>query len=307
MVKIRLLLIFFILFFITFFAWRFRAPSNKSDRPLIVCTTGMISDMLKAIAGDQFEIKALMGPGVDPHLYRARESDLHALSRADFIFYNGLHLEGKMGDLFCHMNQYAPTVAVARDFSSSDLVESDFAGIYDPHVWHDTALWQQAVFLVRDQLIAHDRIHQKQYEEQAALYLEHLSDTVKYVKKRIAELPKKKRILITAHDAFAYFGKAYDFKVIGLQGISTDAMVTARDIQQIADIIVEKKVRSIFLEASIPSRSIEAVQNAVKARGWHVEIAPELFSDSLGDESTTAHTYCGMIKQNVDTIVDALT
>ncbi len=292
---------------IVLFLWRSSDRFEADRRPLIVCTTGMISDAVKALAGEQFAVKALMGPGVDPHLYRARESDVHALSSADLIFYNGLHLEGKMGDLFAHMNRYVPTVALGKALAQDELIGEAFAGMYDPHIWHDVTLWRKTIPLIRDQLIKKDPQNTVLYHKRAEQYLDHLNETEQYIQQNIKKIPPEQRILITAHDAFAYFGKRYGFEVIGLQGISTDAMVSARDILQIADTIVKKKVRSIFLEASIPSRSIEAVQKAVEARGWRVAIAPELFSDSLGDESTTADTYCGMLRHNVDVIVDALT
>ena len=283
-----------------------KRTSFEKTKLLIVCTTGMIADAVNVLAGEQFQVKALMGPGVDPHLYRARESDVHALSNADLIFYNGLHLEGKMGDLFAHMNRYVPTIAIAKQVPIDELIESDFEGIYDPHVWHDIMLWRTTIPLIRDELIKKDPSNKMLYKQRAQQYLAQLNATERYIKQQVAQIPPEKRILITAHDAFAYFGKRYGFEVVGLQGISTDAMVSARDIQQIADFIVNKKVRSIFLEASIPSRSIEAVQKAVAARGWHLAIAPELFSDSLGDESTTADTYCDMLKHNIDVIVNAL-
>ena len=285
----------------------FFRSSPKKKRLLIVCTTSIIADAVHAIIVGNMQVKTLMGPGVDPHVYRPRESDVIALSEADLIFYNGLHLEGKMGDMFAYMKEYVPTVAVADALSVTDLMASDFAGIYDPHIWHDVSLWMKVVPSIAQAIISIDREHKELYEKNAQAYLCQLKKLHTYVVHKIQQIPHGKRELLTAHDAFNYFGRAYGFEVVGLQGISTDAVVSTRDIQKMADLIAHKKIKSIFLEASIPSKSIEAVQQAVASREWQVAIAPELFSDSLGDETTTADTYCGMIKHNVDVIVDSLT
>ncbi len=284
----------------------FRA-SHKEKGLLIVCTTNIIADVVHTIVDGNMQIKTLMGPGVDPHVYRPRESDVVALSEADLIFYNGLHLEGKMGDMFAYMKGQVPTVAVADALSPSDLIASDFAGIYDPHIWHDVSLWMKVIPSIAQAIIAIDPERKELYEKNAPVYLSQLKTLQTYVMHKIQQIPSDKRELLTAHDAFNYFGRAYGFEVVGLQGISTDAVVSTRDIQKMANLIAQKKIKSIFLEASIPSKSIEAVQQAVASRGWHVAIAPELFSDSLGDKTTTADTYCGMIKHNVDVIVDSLT
>ena len=281
--------------------------SHSKKKPLIVCTTSIIADAVEAIVDETMQVKTLMGPGVDPHVYRPRESDVTALSQADIIFYNGLHLEGKMGDMFAHMKKQVPTFAVADALSSSDLIASDFVDIYDPHIWHDVALWMKVVSFIAHAIITINPEHAERYEQKKHYYLDQLHQLQAYVLHNIKRIPHKKRELLTAHDAFNYFGHAYDFNVVGLQGISTDAVVSTRDIQKMADLIAQKKIKAIFLESSIPAKSIEAVQKAVASRGWHVAIAPELFSDSLGDESTTANSYCGMIKHNVDVIVNSLT
>ncbi len=298
-----IVLVFLALFTVPIF---FRS-SPKEKRLLIVCTTSIIADVVHGIVDGNMQVKTLMGPGVDPHVYRPRESDVIALSEADLIFYNGLHLEGKMGDMFAYMKEQVPTVAVADTLSPIDLIASDFAGIYDPHIWHDVSLWIKVIPSIAQAINAIDPERKELYEENAQAYLCQLQTLQTYVLRKIQKIPHDKRELLTAHDAFNYFGRAYGFEVVGLQGISTDAVVSTRDIQKMADLIAHKKIKSIFLEASIPSKSIEAVQQAVASREWHVAIAPELFSDSLGDETTTADTYCGMIKHNVDVIVDSLT
>lgn len=277
----------------------------SANKLYIVCTTTMIYDTVNQIAGNQAYVVGLMGPGVDPHLYRATESDVYALSRADLIFYNGLHLEGKMAEVLEHMNNYVPTVALGSAISKDKLIPSDFDDIYDPHIWHDVSLWMCVVEKIKNSLIHHDSQNAVSYEKNAQRYLQELIQLDQFVQEQAQRVFSN--VIITAHDAFAYFGKRYGFKVVGLQGISTDAQVCTKDIQDITEVIVEEKIRAIFLESSIPSRNIQAVQQAVAARGWHVTIAPELFSDALSDQSTTADTYHGMIKHNIKTIVDSLT
>lgn len=294
------------LLFIIFFPLLFRT-SKKQNKLFVVCTTSIIADVVHAITDGHMQVKTLMGPGVDPHVYRPRESDVQALSEADLIFYNGLHLEGKMGEMFVHMSSKVPTRAVADAIPSDAYIESDFAGVYDPHVWHDVSLWSKVVPYILDAVTMLDPKHAELYTHNANAYLSQLDALQTYVLRKIAQVPSSSRELLTAHDAFAYFGRAYGFKVVGLQGISTDAVVSTRGIQKMADRIARKKIKAIFLESSIPSKSIEAVQKAVASRGWNVAIAPELYSDSLGDKSTTADTYCGMITHNVDVIVDSLT
>lgn len=287
------------------FAWHSR--KIKSDNTLLViCTTTMIADAVNYIGAPYVTVKTLMGPGVDPHMYRARESDVIALSTADLIFYNGLHLEGKMGEIFAQMNRYVPTYAVAEIIPIADRIASDFAGIYDPHVWHDVNLWRNIIPVIEQALITRDPLHADYYHIRAMMYDKKLQELDRSLHAQLEKIPVTQRILVTAHDAFSYFGKAYGLQVIGLQGISTDAHVSAHDINHAVDYIVHHQIPALFLEASIPPQSIEAVQRAVQARGWRVIIAPELFSDALGDESTTADTYCGMMQYNVQTIVSAL-
>lgn len=298
LVGIMLVALSFFLFFTT---------TQKSSRSTIVCTTSIIADAVEYIAGNRFAIKTLMGPGVDPHVYRPRESDVQALSCADLIFYNGLHLEGKMADMFEHMRSRIATVAVADALDEGELLDSEFEGLYDPHIWHDVRLWSKTIPSIAAAISLLDPENESIYHKRSQEYLDQLSRVDEYVRERVQRIPASHRELLTAHDAFHYFGRAYGFTVTGLQGISTDAVVSTHDIQQMVHQIVKNKIPAIFLESSIPSKSIESVQRAVASKGWHVAIAPELYSDSLGDKSTTASSYCGMIKHNVDVIVGCLT
>ncbi len=300
-------LIFFFVIFLIGVIYFVMGKSSKPHQFFIVCTTTIIADAVQHIGGEYIFTKTLMGPGIDPHLYRARESDVSALSNADIIFYNGLHLEGKMGDIFAQMNRYVPTIAVAESIPIEKRISSDFAGMYDPHVWHDVSLWMHVIPVITCALSKKDPDHASYYQENAKSYSLKLKELEADIRKKITSISKHQRILVTAHDAFAYYGRAYGFQVVGLQGISTDAQVSAYDIQKSVKYIIENDIPALFLESSIPPQSIEAVQRAVQAGGYDVVIAQELFSDSLGDQSTTAHTYCGMIQYNTEVIVSALT
>jgi manganese/zinc/iron transport system substrate-binding protein len=305
-------MIFFLVIFVVLFCGLYFFPTKtvsligEKKKLNVVCTISMITDVVKALGQDHIIVTGLMGPGIDPHLYKAREGDVHKLADADLIFFNGLHLEGKMGDVLHAMNKKIVTKAVAEVIPATLLIEGDFRGTFDPHVWHDVSLWLLIVQEIQDVLIKHDPEHAADYLINAKNYKRHLQDLDNYIKEQIQRLKPEQRILVTAHDAFHYFGKAYGFTVVGLQGISTDAEISTNDIQKLADYIVEKKVQAIFLESSIPERNIQAVQKAVQARNWDVVIGPELFSDALGDEQSHAETYLKMVKHNVDAIVKTL-
>jgi manganese/zinc/iron transport system substrate-binding protein len=286
----------------------FRANHVPNDNHTftIVATTSMLADAVSHIVGDQIVVHGLMGPGIDPHLYRTRESDVHKLAAADMVIYNGLHLEGKMGQVLEGMNRFTTVVNVSDALDTTLLREADFEGLYDPHIWFDVSLWISVVQYIQEQIMQLDPDHVLIYQKNGDEYIAQLQSLHEYVKKRINEIIKEKRILITAHDAFGYFGKAYGFTVVGLQGLSTDSDISIQDIQEMADYIANKKIPVIFIESSIPERSIIAVQNAVKAQGWDVTIGEEIYSDALGDEVSGAASYIDMVKYNIDVIVDAL-
>ncbi len=278
-----------------------------SDKYKVVATTTMIADLVNTIGGEHVKVQGLMGPGIDPHLYKASAGDVTKMQNANIIFYNGIHLEGKMGDLLQDLEKTnIKTVAVTKDIDISDLIQSeDFEGNYDPHIWFDVSLWMKAVETVKESLIELDNEHKDYYEENASNYIERLKDLNQYVVDKIEEIPEESRILVTAHDAFSYFGRAYKFEVKGLQGISTASEAGTSNVKELADFIVEKKIPAIFIESSVPRKNIEALQEAVKARGFNVEIGGELFSDSLGEPDTDAGTYEGTIKHNIDTIANS--
>jgi manganese/zinc/iron transport system substrate-binding protein len=282
--------------------------SSSNGKLNIVTTTGMIADITKNVGGEHVEVTALMGPGVDPHLYKASEGDVRRLQDADLIFYNGLHLEAQMGEVLEKMNDFGvKTVAITNKIDPS-LLQSppQFAGNYDPHVWFDVTLWMKAVEQVQETLAETDPANASEYEANAAAYLTELEELHQYVLTQAETIPAEKRIIITAHDAFSYFGRAYGFEVRGLQGISTESQAGTADVQDLANFIVEKQIPAIFVESSVPQRNVEAVQAAVQAQGFDVQIGGSLFSDAMGSEGTPEGTYIGMVKHNIDIITAAL-
>jgi len=282
--------------------------ADISNRPIkVVATVGMVADVVKNIGGERVEVITLMGAGVDPHLYKASEGDVRAIEQADIIFYNGLHLEAGMYGVLERMGDRGKAYAITDGIDHSRLIAPpEFEGAYDPHVWFDVSLWMQTVPTVGDVLSKLDPQSAKMYRSNAEKYMAELRDLHAYVQARAAELDQEKRILITAHDAFNYFGRAYGFDVRGLQGISTVAEASVSDVQTLANFIVEYKVPAIFVESSVPRRNVEALQSAVWAKGFEVRIGGELFSDAMGDPGTVEGTYIGMVKYNIDTIVSTL-
>lgn len=274
----------------------------------VVTTTTLIGDLTKQIGGEYVNVQELMGPGVDPHLYKASAGDVTLMQKANMVIYNGLHLEGKMGDIFENIKgREKLIIAVSDNIDESNFIDFiTVPGSYDPHIWFDVRLWEEAAKEVARGLKELDEEHSKEYDANLEKYLGELEELETYIKERVEELPESDRILITAHDAFSYFGKAYGFKVMGLQGISTDSEAGTSDVRELANYIVENKIKAMFVESSVPRKSIEALQEAVHAQGFEVEIGGELYSDSTGDAGSDAETYIGTFKANIDTIVNAL-
>ena len=272
----------------------------------IVATTSIIADSVKKIVGNCALVRGLMGPGIDPHLYRARESDVHTLASADIVFYNGLYLEGKMGTVLQGMQRFTKSVAVSDGIDKNRLRKADFEGLYDPHIWFDVTLWIMVVMYITHHIIAIDPENATEYKKNSDSYIDDLKKLDQYVKLCVASIDPERRILVTAHDAFGYFGDAYGFKVVGLQGLSTDSEISTRDIQKLATFIVVHKIPVIFVESSIPQRTLVAVKNAVAAQGWNVTIGDELYSDALGGHTSLASTYNEMITYNINSIISGL-
>lgn len=274
----------------------------------VTATTGMVGDLARNIGGDRVSVEALMGPGVDPHLYKATAGDITKLREADLVLYSGLALEGKMGDLFVKLSRGNPNVvAVTEEIDTSKILEpAAFLGHYDPHLWFDVSLWKEASDRVLLALEGMDPDGLKIYRANHKKYVVQLEALHRAVAKKGAELPKEKRILVTSHDAYNYFGRAYGFTVVGLQGISTVTQAGLADIAKMVDYIIANKVKAIFVETSVLPKAIERVQADCRARGWEVAIGGELFSDAMGAAGTKEGTYIGMVEHNIDTVVNAL-
>ena len=274
----------------------------------IIATTTMLTDLVEVIGGDQVEVNGLMGPGIDPHGYRASASDVDVMTQAHVVAYNGLHLEGEMGRIFGELEKLDKEVIVLEEaLSQATILDSDDEELpVDPHIWFSVPLWMEAADYVTTSLSAYDPDHAENYQENNRAYQKELNELDTYIRGRVNELPKESRYLVTAHDAFKYFGAEYGFEVIGLQGLNTQTEAGTRDVSQLAEFIVDHKIKAIFVETSVPTRTIESLQQAVLQRGWSLEIGGELYSDALGDADQNAETYLKMYRQNIDTIVDAL-
>ena len=281
---------------------------RRGDGPIrVLATTGMIGDLAARISGEHAKVTALMGPGVDPHLYKASEGDVRSLESADLILYNGLNLEGKMQDIFARLAKSRAVLAVADAVPESKRRRPpEFLGHFDPHVWFDPSLWALTVAPIARELEKLDPGHADDYRKNAEALEKALLDLDREVETRIAEIPSDHRVLVTAHDAFGYFGRRYGMEVVGLQGISTVSEAGLQDVERLVDRIVQRKIKAIFVESSVSPRSIEAVRKACESRGHHVAIGGQLFSDAMGPAGTPEGTYPGMVRHNVKTIVEAL-
>jgi manganese/zinc/iron transport system substrate-binding protein len=287
--------------------------SRSSDRLQVVATTGMIANLVSEVGGDRVDVVGLMGPGVDPHYYKATQGDLRHLTNADLIFYNGLFLEGKMEDIFKKMSRNKTVVAVAHTLSEG-LHESvgrlrrppEFKGHFDPHIWFDVGLWSLTIAVVDSTLSAAEPANADSFHARAARYAQQLDELDAWVQAQVNTIPVPRRVLITAHDAFGYFGKAYGLEVLGLQGISTVAEYGVNDVRRLVAMISERKIPAIFVESSVPERSINAVREGCLARGHEVVIGGTLYSDAMGAAGSGADTYVGMVRTNVATIAGAL-
>lgn len=282
-----------------------KKDATQSKKMKVVVTTNIIYDATLAIGKDKVDVEGLMGAGVDPHLYQPTSKDTKSLSDADLVLYSGLHLEGKMGDMLKKLNEQGKTtVAVAEAIPKDKLLKWDEEGEgeYDPHVWWSPDVWKSAVMKTRDSLIEKDPSNKDFYTKNADAYLKEIAQLVDYSKKRVNEIPKEQRILITAHDAFQYFSREFGFEVKAVQGISTDSEASAGDIDELAKFIADHKIKAIFVESSVPKKTIESLQEAVKSKGFEVKVGGELYSDALGED----HSYVNGVKHNIDTIVDAL-
>lgn len=281
-------------------------PKFRGGRKLrAVCTTGMVADLVRNIGGEHVVVDQLMGEGVDPHLYKSSPGDLAMLDQADVIFYSGLHLEGKMAELFEQIANRKRTVAVAEGIAAERLLPTD-GSAHDPHVWMDVSLWSVAAEQVCETLGVFDSEHLAFYQSRAAEYRQQLDELHASCRAQLASIPVPQRVLVTAHDAFSYFGRAYDVEVRAIQGISTESEAGVREINELVDFLVTRKIKAVFVETSVSDRNIQALLEGCQARGHRVTIGGALYSDAMGALGTPEGTYLGMIRKNVNTIVSAL-
>ncbi|QDU64595.1 Periplasmic zinc-binding protein TroA precursor [Planctomycetes bacterium Pan216] len=271
----------------------------------IACTTGMVADVVREVGGDHVEVEQLMGEGVDPHLYKTSPGDIRKLSAADMIFYSGLHLEGKMADVFVQMARRKPTYAVSEEIPHETILETEEES-FDPHIWFDVELWSKTAGVVAKALSDFDPSHAEDYAVNAKRYEEQLAQLHTDVKSLLESVPESQRYLVTAHDAFAYFGRAYDINVMAIQGISTESEAGVKRINELVDFLTKNKIKAVFIESSVSDRNIQALIEGCKARGHDVVIGGELFSDAMGTPGTPEGTYEGMVRHNANTIAKAL-
>lgn len=273
----------------------------------VVATTGMIADTARRVGADLVTVKALMGPGVDPHAYRQTRTDILAMARADLVLWNGLYLEAQMEDFLTDLGRKTPVRPVAEGVPAKDLVShDDYADRFDPHVWMDPALWTYAVAAVRDAMSEAAPDFADNFAANAETYIEELTKLAAYTAVSLETVPAETRVLITAHDAFNYFGRAYGFEVLGIQGISTESEAGVNRISTLVDMIVERKIGAVFVESSVSDRSIRALIEGAAAQGHSLNIGGELFSDAMGEPGSYEGTYVGMIDHNATTIATAL-
>jgi manganese/zinc/iron transport system substrate-binding protein len=274
----------------------------------ITTTTGMVGDIVRQVAGDRAEVRNIIGEGVDPHLYKPTRGDVAALMSADVVFYSGLMLEGKMADTLIKVARSGkPVFAVTELLDEKYLLEPALmAGHFDPHVWMDVSAWARAVEAVSRALGEFDTPNAAFYASNAERYGQELERLDAYARRVIASIPEAQRILITAHDAFNYFGRAYGIDVRGIQGISTESEAGIQDINRLVDLIVERKIRAVFVETSVADKNVRALIEGANNRGWSVTIGGSLFSDAMGKPGTYEGTYVGMIDHNATIIARAL-
>lgn len=273
----------------------------------VVATTGMIADTARRVGGDLVNVRALMGPGVDPHAYRQTRTDIVAMAKADLVLWNGLFLEAQMEDVLLDISSRTKVTAVAETLPEDLLISHDtYANRFDPHVWMDPNLWREVTAAVRDAMIAAAPAHKAAFTTNADEFLAELDQLASYAGKVLNSVAETERVLVTAHDAFNYFGRAYGFDVVGIQGISTESEAGLNRVSALVDMLVDRGISAVFVESSVSDRSIRALIEGAGSRGHKVRIGGELYSDAMGAPGTYEGTYIGMIDHNVTVIASGL-
>lgn len=288
------------------------AVAGIEDRKVkVVTTTNFVTDLVIEVGGDRVDVDGLMGAGVDPHLYKASAGDVSRIADADVVFYVGLHLEARMGEVLEKTSDDRPVVAVAEVIDEEELLDPPAAlaaagAEHDPHVWFDPDLWAVTPDAVADALAEVDPEHADEYRERAEAHRDEIIAAGEAAEVKLSKIPKRQRVLVTSHDAFRYLGRRFDVEVQAIQGISTVAEATTDDIERIAKLLADREIHAVFVESSVPRQTIQAVIAAAEDAGGDVRIGGELFSDAAGDEGTKEGTYLGMLEHNVDALVDGL-
>ena len=284
------------------------SSAASAQQPTAIASTTMLTDLTKVIAGDTLQVIGLMGPGLDPHVYQASAGDVRKMQKADLVLLHGLHLEGRLGKVLAGLEKIHKNIIVLEDALDPAvlLANEDNPSLHDPHIWFDVNLWADCAKYVAEQLSRFYPEHQALYAANLDAYLAELRDLDDYMKAEVEKIPEQSRVLITAHDAFRYFGRAYGIEVRGLQGISTQAEAGTAGMNEMAKFIAERQIKAVFVETSVSDKSIRALQEAVRAFGFETVIGGDLFSDSTGDAAHGQDSYLAMLRHNIDTIVSAL-
>ena len=279
-----------------------------SDSYTVVTTCGMVTDIVSNVVGEHGEVHGLMGEGVDPHMYKPTRNDQAAILEADIVFYSGLLLEGRMADTFTRVSrQGKPIHAIADHLDKSLLREPpEFSGHPDPHVWMDISMWSQCVAFIEKSLSAFDPEHAESYRANAKAYRARMSEMDGYVKETIATIPENRRWLVTAHDAFGYFSRAYGIPVKSIQGITTDSTPAIKDVNDLVAFLVTNKIDAVFVESSVNQKNMRSIIEGCQEKNWTVKIGGKLYSDAMGTPGTYSGTYLGMMDHNATTIARAL-
>jgi len=296
----------FCLIIINIFLFGGCTSESGSEQPTVLATTSIIGDILRNILPEQIAVDQLMGPGVDPHMYKASQGDVQNLTRADVIVYNGLHLEGKMSEILERLSRTKNVLTFASALDKKDLRSLDSGDVTDPHIWFDLELSMKCIDGLSRELTSIFPDHSSYISEATTHYISELAQAHDRCVAQIDQIPVEERILITSHDAFGYFGSAYAFQVKGLQGISTMSESGLKDVTNMVNYIIDHKVKAVFVENSVPQKALRSVIEGCRRKGHEVKIGGELFSDALGAERTPEGTYLGMIQYNVSTIINAL-
>jgi manganese/zinc/iron transport system substrate-binding protein len=284
-----------------------RQEASSGGPVAVIATVGMVADLVRNVGGDQVRVTQIMGSGVDPHLYKANRDDVQTIMSGDIVFYCGLMLEGKMADTLIKVARTKPVIPVTERVDESNLLEpEDFEGHFDPHLWMDVAAWSNCVDVIADALSELAPEHAETFRDNAANYKAELDKLHQYGLESIGSIPKNSRVLITSHDAFNYFGRAYGLDVQGVQGLSTESEAGLQRINELVDLLVEKDVSAVFVESSVPRKNIEALVEGARAKGHQVIVGGELYSDAMGEQGTYEGTYIGMLDHNITLVTRGL-